>query len=90
VRLDLPEPPETGSRRLALNFLLAIPHYFVLAVFGIGAFFVAVAAWFAVLFTGRWPEGMRNYLVRFSNYYYRVWLYATMVTTDYPRFGLDA
>jgi hypothetical protein len=30
---------------------------------------------------------MRRYLVRFSNYYYRVWLYATMVETTYPRFG---
>lgn len=89
VTLNLPEPPETGSRKLALNFLLAIPHYIVLVVFGIGAFFVAAAAWFAVLFTGRWPEGMRGFLVRFNNYYYRVWLYATMVTTEYPKFGLS-
>ena len=90
VTLNLPEPPETGSRMLALNFLLAIPHYIVIAVIGIGVFFVAIAGWFAVLFTGRWPEGMRRFLVRFSNYYYRVWLYATMVTAEYPRFGLPA
>lgn len=90
VTLNLPEPPETGSRKLALNFLLAIPHYIVLIVFAIGAFLVAVAAWFAVLFTGRWPQGMRRFLVRYNNYYYRVWLYATMVETDYPEFGLGA
>lgn len=88
VTLNLPEPPESGSRKLALNFLLAIPHYVVLVVFGIGAAIVAISAWFAVLFTGRWPEGMRRYLVRFTNYYYRVWLYATMVETTYPKFGL--
>ena len=90
VTLNLPEPPETGSRKLALNFLLAIPHYIVLAIIGIGAFFVAIAAWFAVLFTGSWPEGMRGFLVRFGNYYFRVWLYATMVETEYPKFGLSA
>lgn len=88
IRLQLPEPPETGSRKLALNFLLAIPHYVVIAVFGIGAVVMAIAAWFAVLFTGRWPRGMREFLVRFNNYYYRVWLYATMVETEYPKFGL--
>lgn len=90
VTLDVPEPAPTGSRKLAANFLLAIPHYVVLFVFGIGAFAVAIAAWFAVLFTGRWPVGMRGFLVRYANYYYRVWTYATMATTTYPRFGLGA
>jgi len=85
---SLPEPPETGSRKLALNFLLAIPHYIVLVVYGTAAAVVAVIAWFVVLFTGAWPQGMRNFLVRVTNYYYRVWLYATMVETRYPKFGL--
>lgn len=89
IRLDLPEPPETGSRKLALNFLLAVPHYVVLVVYGIAAMVIAVIAWFAVLFTGVWPHGMRRFLVRVTNYYYRVWLYATMVETRYPKFGLD-
>ena len=56
---------------------------------GIGAAVMAVVAWFAVLFTGRWPERMRDFLVRFANYYYRVWVYVAMVTpAPYPRFGL--
>ena len=88
IRLDLPEPPETGSRKLALNFLLAVPHYIVLAVYAIAAMVIAVIAWFAVLFTGVWPHRMRGFLVRVTNYYYRVWLYATMVETRYPKFGL--
>lgn len=89
ITLNVPEPPETGSRKLALNFLLAIPHYIVLFVFAIGAAVVAIVAWFAVLLTGSWPQGMRDFLVRFANYYYRVWLYAVMVETEYPRFGLS-
>ncbi|HEY5664614.1 MAG TPA: hypothetical protein VIS05_11335 [Ilumatobacter sp.] len=43
-----------------------------------------------MLFTGAWPRGMRDFLVRFGNYVYRGWGYAAMVTGDYPRFGLSA
>ena len=90
VRLQLPEVPHTATRSDALNVFKAIPHYIVLMVFFIGAFFVAIAGWFAVLFTGAWPQGMRDFLVRLSNYYYRVWTYVTMVENDYPKFGLPA
>ena len=89
VRLSLPTLPETApSRGAALNFLKAIPHYIVLMVFIIGAFFVALAGWFAVLFTAAWPKGMRDYLVRVSNYQYRIWTYVVMVDNEYPKFGL--
>ncbi len=88
VTLDLPEPPATGSRKLAFNVVLAIPHYLVLAFYAIGAIAAIVFAWFAVLFTGSWPRGLRNYLVNVNNYYYQVWLYATMVEPQYPRFSL--
>jgi hypothetical protein len=90
VRVDLPEAPEAITRSAALNLFKAIPHYIVVMVFLIGALFVAVIAWFAVLFTGKWPQGMRDFLVRVSNYYYRVWTYVVMVENDYPRFALPA
>ncbi len=90
ISLRLPEPPETMERKRAFNIFLAIPHYIVIAIFGIAAAVVAILGWFAVLFTGRWPEGMRAFLVRFSNYYYRVWTYAAMIENQYPRFGLPA
>lgn len=89
IRLDLPEPRETASRKLAFNVVLAVPHYIVLAVFAVAAIVVVVVAWFAVLFTGHWPEAWRIFLIRVNNYYYRVWLYATMVETKYPQFGLN-
>lgn len=90
IRLDLPELPAADPPRMAAaNIVLAIPHYVVIAVLGIGAAVIGVIGWFAVLFTGRWPEGMRDFLVRFVNYYYRVWAYVSMVqTAEYPRFGL--
>ena len=88
IRLELPEPPESTPRSAAFNWFLAIPHYLVIAIIGIAAAVVAIVGWFAVLFTGAWPSGMRDFLVRFANYYYRVWIYVVMVETRYPRFGL--
>lgn len=88
VRLNLPAVPASVPRSAALNVFKAIPHYLVLFVFLIGAAVVAVIAWFAVLFTGAWPQGMRGFLVRVSNYQYRIWTYVTMVDNTYPTFGL--
>lgn len=90
VRLNLPSVAESVPRSAALNLFKAIPHYIVLFVFLIGAAVVAVIGWFAVLFTGAWPQGMRGFLVRVSNYQYRIWAYVTMVQNDYPAFGLAA
>jgi hypothetical protein len=90
IRLTLPAVPQSPSRWAALNFLKAIPHYIVLLVFFIGAAVVAVIGWFAVLFTGAWPKGMRDFLVRVNNYQFRVWTYVAMVENDYPKFGLPA
>ena len=90
VRLTLPPVPSEVPRSAALNVLKAIPLYVVLMVYAIGAVAVAVIAWFAVLFTGAWPRGMRDFLVRVGNFYYRIWTYVTMVDNDYPSFALPS
>ncbi len=90
VTLNLPAVPGDVPRSAWLNVFKAIPHYIVLMVFGIGGGVVAIIAWFAVLFTGAWPKGMRDFLVRLSNYYYRVWAYTVMVDNTYPQFGLPS
>ena len=88
TRVNLPAAPDETSRVAALNFFLAIPHYIVWMVYGIAASFVAIAGWFAVLFTGRWPAGMRDFLVKVANYYLRIWVYVVMVDNRYPKFGI--
>jgi hypothetical protein len=45
-----------------VKWFLAIPHYFVLIFLGIGAFFAVIIAWFAVLFTGRYPRGIFDFV----------------------------
>lgn len=68
--------------------LLAIPHYFVLLFLYLGAFFVGVGAFFAVLFTGRYPEGMRSYLIGVNRWSLRVLAYAGFLRDEYSPFSL--
>ena len=88
IRLQLPPVPSGVRRGAALNVLKAIPQYIVLMVYFLAAAVVAVIGWFAVLFTGAWPAGMRGFLVRVSNYQFRIWTYVTMVDNTYPPFAL--
>jgi hypothetical protein len=94
VVLDYPYPDverDLVRWKPLVKWFLAIPHYFVLLFLGIGAFFAVVIAWFAILFTGRYPRGLFTYVegvMRWSN---RVTSYAfTMVTDEYPPFRLEA
>ena len=72
-----------------MKWFLAIPHYFVLFVLAVGAFFAVVIAWFAILFTGRYPRGLFDYVVGVGRWGLRVIAYSTLLVTDrYPPFSL--
>lgn len=74
-----------------VKWFLAIPHYIVLAVLGVGAVLATLVAWFAILFTGRYPRGLFNYVVGVSRWHNRVIGYAfALVTDEYPPFRLAA
>jgi hypothetical protein len=83
------ERPEKVNRWLPLvKWLLAIPHYIVLFVYIIGAFFVLIAAFFAVLFTGKFPLGMRDFIVKVSRYGLHIQAYILFMRDEYPSFSL--
>jgi hypothetical protein len=92
VRLDIryPDVPRELNRWLPLvKWLLAIPHYIVLFFLYIGAIFVVIAAWFVILFTGRYPRGLFDYVVGVARWHNRVVAYAFVMITDrYPPFRL--
>src|SRR5438094_32640 len=72
-----------------VKWFLAIPHYVVLVLLYIAAIFVVVAAWFMILFTGRFPRGMFDFLVGVGRWTNRVIAYAHALVTDrYPPFRL--
>jgi hypothetical protein len=91
IEIPYPDVPKDLNRWLPLvKWLLAIPHYIVLAVLAIAAFVCVVIAWFAILFTGRYPRGLFDFVVGVSRWGLRVAAYAFLLTTDqYPLFSLD-
>jgi hypothetical protein len=91
LELEYPDAREDLSRWLPLvKWFLAIPHYVVLAVLSIGAMFAVVAAWFSILFTGRYPRALFNYVVGVMRWSNRVSAYAFVLATDkYPPFRLS-
>jgi hypothetical protein len=88
--LDYPDAKQDLNRWLPLvKWFLAIPHYVVLFFLWIGAFVAVVIAWFAILFTGRYPRGLFDYVVGVGRWSLRVQAYAFLLLTDrYPPFSL--
>lgn len=90
LELDYPDVERDLNRWLPLiKWFLAIPHYFVMVFLFIGAVFSVVIAWFAILFTGRYPRGLFDFVVGVGRWGLRVEAYAfLLVTDDYPPFSL--
>jgi Domain of unknown function (DUF4389) len=93
VRLDLPYPDakQDLNRWLPLvKWFLAIPHYLVLLVLYIAAFVVLIIVWFAILFTGRYPRGLFEFIEGVGRWHNRVVGYAFILVTDkYPPFSMS-
>jgi hypothetical protein len=89
---DYPDVPRELNRWLPLvKWLLAIPHYIVLIVLGIALVVVVIVAWFAILFTGRYPRGAFDFVEGVIRWLNRVVGYAFVLVTDqYPPFRLAA
>ena len=92
VHLDIAYPDAHAdlNRWLPLvKWLLSIPHYIVLAFLWVGAVVAVIIAWFAILFTGRYPRGLFDYVEGGLRWWNRVTAYAFLLTTDrYPPFRL--
>lgn len=91
LEIDYPDVKQDLNRWLPLvKWFLAIPHFIVLFFLAIGGFVAVIIAWFAILFTGRYPRGVFNYLVGVSRWALRVEAYAVLLVTDrYPPFSLS-
>lgn len=74
-----------------VKWLLAIPHYIILFFLGIAYFILTIVAFFAILFTGRYPRGIFNFNVGVLRWHWRVayYSYSALGTDRYPPFSLE-
>jgi Domain of unknown function (DUF4389) len=91
VTMSYPEVTKDLKAGLPLvKWFLAIPHYVILAFLCIAAVGVVIISWFAILFTGRYPRGLFNFVVGVGRWGLRVSAYAFLLVTDvYPPFSLE-
>ncbi|MBO0730122.1 MAG: DUF4389 domain-containing protein [Acidimicrobiaceae bacterium] len=83
-------PPTPLSRlKVFFRFILVIPHLVVLWFLGIAQEAVMLVAWFAVLILGRWPDGMRSFVVGVFRWQWRVNAWFMLLTDEYPPFALE-
>ncbi|MFC1915038.1 DUF4389 domain-containing protein [Chloroflexota bacterium] len=91
IEIAYPDAKKELNRWLPLvKWFLAIPHYIILWFLWIAAIVCVLLAWFAILFTGRFPKGLFNFVVGVYRWSLRVAAYAFLLTTDlYPPFALE-
>ncbi len=91
IKLEYPDVKKDLNRWLPLvKWFLAIPHYVILVVMFFAAVVCVIIAWFAILFTGRYPVGLFNFVTGVLRWSLRVIAYANLLITDsYPPFSLE-
>jgi hypothetical protein len=87
LSFDVAHPESLSRWMIFVKWLLAIPHFVVLYLFGIAAGFIVIIAWFAILITGRFPRGLWDFMVLYMRWNANVIAYAGLLRDDYPPFG---
>lgn len=84
------DPPEVRNRlTVFFRYFCIIPHAFVGMFYGIGAFFAIVCAWFAIVFTGKYPPGLYKFVASVMYFSTRLNAYLYLLTDEFPSFGLE-
>ena len=88
IEIDYPEHP-TRWKVVIWKIITSIPHIIVLIFLILAAILVVIIAWFAIIFTGRFPEGMHRFVAGVLRWCLRVQAYLYSLTDQYPPFSLD-
>ena len=89
VTFDVDYPEQSNRWSVALRLILAIPQIIVLALVLLAWVITVVIAWFAILFTGRYPEGLYGFGVGVQRWTLRVQAYLFLMRDEYPPFSLE-
>jgi hypothetical protein len=89
VTLDVDGPVPQGRLSVFFRLILAIPHLIILYFLRIALQVVTLIAWFAILFTGKYPAGMLRFAIGCVRWQTLVSGYVMLLTGNYPPFALD-
>jgi hypothetical protein len=89
VRFDVEYPEKLSCLFIFVKWLLAIPHLVILVLLHVVGLVVYVIAWFAILFTGRFPRSLFDFLVGIGRWSVRVNTYIYLMRDEYPPFSLS-
>jgi len=87
LQLELDAPVAIARWRPIVQWFLAIPHFVVLYVLAIVQRVVFIISFFAILFTGKMPDGLFGFNAMVLRYQWRVGSYAMFMREDYPEFA---
>jgi len=90
ARYEVDYPEKLNRWLIFVKFLIAVPHYVVLQILWLIAFLFWFIGWFAILFTGRFPRGMFDFIVGVMRWNYRVSGYTSLLRDEFPPYSLAA
>lgn len=93
VRLMFARPPSGRLSRWRVFFwkgLLLLPNFFVLQILSLCAGVVSILAWFAILFTGRYPRGLFGFVTGVGRWHFRTTAYFASFNDRYPPYALSS
>lgn len=89
VRFDVEYPERLSRLLIFVKWLLAIPHFIVLYALGIVVGVLSFIAWFVILFTGRYPRGMFDFVVGVRRWSQNFGAYVLLLRDEYPPFSME-
>jgi hypothetical protein len=90
LRYEVDYPEKLSRWLIFVKWLIAFPHYIILQVLWLIAFLFWFIGWFAILFTGRFPRGMFNFVVGVMRWNYRVSGYTSLLRDEFPPYSMAA
>jgi hypothetical protein len=86
---EIVDPAARDRLTVAFRIILVIPQFIVLFFILFAWWITAIVAWFAILLTGTYPEGLYSFSVGCLRWILRVEAYVLLLVDDYPPFSLD-
>ena len=89
ITLEVEFPDKLSRLTTFFRCLLVIPQTIVLYFIGIAASVIVFISWWAILFTGRYPKGLFDFVSGYLRWSTRVNGYSFFLTDKYPPFSMD-